>query len=639
VVLEPVRSHPVPFAVSVTGAVLFAASTVAATVVLGQVTDRVVLPTFESGAVPEGSIFWAAAAVTAVTVLRAASVVARRYFAAVTSERAQVTLRRRLADRYLRLPMSWHQRTPTGRLLAHADNDTEMSVELLHPLPFSLGALCLAVFAGIALVIVDPYIAVIGVLIFPALGGLNRLYSRRMEQPAAEVQAAVGHVSTVAHESFDGALVVKTLGRAEAEHDRFALAARSLQERRQRVGFIRAWFEAIIDALPNLGIVAVVLVGAYRIEVGAMTLGDLVLVASLFTILVLPMRVLGYFLESVPPSVVARQRLQTVFDASLEETGAGAEPGSGRATTSDGTIGDGSIRLEGVRFRYPTGPGRADVDTPGIDGSDNAEPGFVADELGARRRESVEDDVLGGIDLTVESGEVVALVGSTGAGKSTLCSLIAGLVPPTGGSVLIGNRPLDQLDGGDRTAAIAIVFQEPFLFADTVRANILLDDPLVHDAVVHDASVHDASVHDAVDESADDVLAVAVATAQVDRFLGELPNGLDTEIGERGVTLSGGQRQRVALARALVRRPKILVLDDATSAVDPVVEQEILAGLRSRLRATTVIVAHRVSTIELADRVLFLQHGRVVASGGHEELLATEPAYAALVRAYESEAA
>jgi ABC-type multidrug transport system fused ATPase/permease subunit len=125
----------------------------------------------------------------------------------------------------------------------------------------------------------------------------------------------------------------------------------------------------------------------------------------------------------------------------------------------------------------------------------------------------------------------------------------------------------------------------------------------------------------------------------VDRFLPDMPDGLDTEIGERGVTLSGGQRQRVALARALVRRPKILLLDDATSAVDPVVEQEILAGLRSELRATTVVVAHRVSTIELADRVLFLKGGRIAAAGPHEQLVASEPAYAALVRAYEAEAA
>ncbi|MGI9614825.1 MAG: ABC transporter transmembrane domain-containing protein, partial [Acidimicrobiales bacterium] len=355
VLLEPIRLHPVPFAVSVFGAALFAASTVAATIVLGRVTDRVVLPTFETGVVPPGSVGLAALAVVAVTFLRASGVVARRYFAAMTSERAQVSLRRRLADRYLRLPMSWHQHTPTGRLLAHADNDAEMSVELIHPLPFSLGALLLAVFSGIALIAVDPLIAVVGFAVFPALGVLNRFYSHRMELPAAEVQAAVGQVSTIAHESFDGALVVKTLGRAEAEHQRFAVAARALQEQRRRVGFIRSWFEAVIDALPSLGIVLVVVVGAYRIEAGAMTLGDLVQVASLFTILVLPMRVLGYFLESVPPSIVARKRLETVFQEQLPVECIGSERTASTRTGEDRTpgspMGDGSIQAIDVRYR------------------------------------------------------------------------------------------------------------------------------------------------------------------------------------------------------------------------------------------------------------------------------------------------
>jgi ABC-type multidrug transport system fused ATPase/permease subunit len=243
--------------------------------------------------------------------------------------------------------------------------------------------------------------------------------------------------------------------------------------------------------------------------------------------------------------------------------------------------------------------------------------------------------VLDGIDLDVAPGEVVALVGSTGAGKSTLCSLLAGLVPPTAGQILLGNRPVDQLGAADRSREVAVVFQEPFLFADTIRANILLDDPTDSTSSARVAGEDDVDVA----AEAGGSLEEAVAIAQVNRFLNEMPNGLDTEIGERGVTLSGGQRQRVALARALIRHPKVLLLDDATSAVDPVVEQQILAGLRSGLRATTLVVAHRVSTIELADRVLFLRDGRIAASGQHEQLLATEPAYAALVRAYESAAA
>ena len=583
VVVELVRLHPLPFTVSVFGAAIFAAGTVVATIVLGRVTDQVVLPTFETGQVPEGSLGWAALAVLSVSVIRAVGVVLRRYFAAMTSERAQMTLRYRLIDRYLGLPMSWHHRLPTGQLLAHAENDVEVTSDVIHPLPFSLGVGFLGLFSTIALIAVDATIAAVALAIFPALIVLNQMYSRRVEGPSSNVQVGVGRVSSIAHESFDGALVVKTLGRAEAEGERFAEAARYLQEQRRRVGFIRSGFEAALDALPNLGIVAVVVVGAYRIQAGAMTLGDLVQVASLFTILALPMRVFGFFLETLPPSVVARKRLQIVFDEELPDA------------LADGVMPAERPSVEGrsIAFSYP---------------SPDEEPGAV---------------VLDGLEVTIEPGEVVALVGSTGSGKSTLCMLLAGLVTPDSGEVLIGGVGVDELDPQRRIEAIALVFQESFLFADTLRSNILL-------------GLETSALETAADGAVlDERLTMALRVARADRFVADLPEGLDTVIGERGVTLSGGQRQRIALARALVRRPSVLLLDDATSSVDAVVEREILAGLSDEIEATTLIVAQRISTIELADRVLYLRQGRIVAAGTHAELSA-DPGYRALVRAYEA---
>lgn len=567
-IAELVRLSPVTFVVSVIGAAVFAAGTVGATLVLGRITDEVVLPTFDTGEVPDNGVAWSIVAVVAITLIRAAGTVMRRYFAAMTAERAQIKLRGRLSEHYLALPLSWHQRTPTGQLLAHADNDTDIATEVINPLPFSLGVGFLAIFSAIALVLVDPIIAIVALAIFPALTVMNQIYSGKIEGPAAEVQAGVGRVSTIAHESFDGALVVKTLGRAGAENERFSTAVTELRERRRRVGYIRSGFEAAMDSLPSLGIVIVVIVAAYRIRAGEMSQGDLVQVASLFTVLAMPMRVFGFFLEMVPPSVVSWARIETVLDEELPE------PPVEVVSLPTGPL---DVEAQDVRFGY-----------------DPAAP------------------ILTEVDLRIDGGEVVALVGSTGSGKSTLCTMLAGLLPPNAGRIRIGGQPVEQLEQEERIASVAMVFQEAFLFADTVRANIDL--------------AGSASTED---------LETVLAVAQVDRFLPELPRGLDTILGERGVTLSGGQRQRVALARALLRRPRLLFLDDATSAVDAVVEQEILAGLRTKLEATTVIVAQRLSTIELADRVLYLSGGRIAAAGTHDELLATNRGYEALVRAYE----
>jgi ATP-binding cassette subfamily B protein len=220
--------------------------------------------------------------------------------------------------------------------------------------------------------------------------------------------------------------------------------------------------------------------------------------------------------------------------------------------------------------------------------------------------------VLDEISFRVAPNESVAIVGATGVGKSTLAQLLVRLDDPTSGEVLVGGANLRHVEPHELRRHAAIVFQESFLFATTVTENIRLDA--------------DASVEE-IRRAADIVRA--------DRFIGRLPHGYDTILGERGYTLSGGERQRVALARALVRRPRLLILDDATSAVDPTIEAEILAGLRVEIDTTLVVVAYRLSTIRLADRVLYLEHGRLKATGPHDDLMAREPGYAAMIHAYE----
>ena len=560
-----VRTHPRPFIVSITGAVLFSLMAVGGTIVLGRVTDDVVLPAFDEGVSPSDA--WIGAAfIVGLAALRMVGVVLRRLFGQMAQRRMQRTWFTRVTDRYLATPLSWLRDRPAGQLLAHADADCERATMVLQPLPFSLGVVVIIVAATVQLAIVDPALTLVGLAIFPSLALVNHVYSRRVEAPAAAAQAAIGKVSAVAHESFDGALVVKTLGLEPREVARLETVADELRRERITVGRLRAAFEPALDALPNLGTVALLAVGSWRISQDALTTGDLVQAMALFSILTFPMRVVGFLLEELPRAVVAHERIAGVLAAPDRPAPAGSVP------LPDGPLG---VELAGLRFSH------------------GAEP------------------VLEGLDGHLAAGEVVALVGATGSGKSTLCELLVGLMPLDGGEIRLGGVPIDDLDPGELSAATALAFQEPYLFADTVRENITLGAPI-----------------------GDDDLRQALDIARATRFVDRLPQGLDQVLGERGVTLSGGQRQRLALARALVRRPRLLLLDDATSAVDALVERQILDGLRASVAATTLIVAHRVSTIRLADRVLFLDDGRIAADGSHEQLLAL-PAYAALARAYE----
>jgi len=566
-----VRAQPRPFALAVTGAALFAVMAVGGTIILGRVTDEVLIPAFEEGGVERRAVALGAAAIVAASVLRMVGVVLRRYFGQMAQRRMQVLWFQRVTDRYLTVPLRWFDAHPTGELLAHADADCERSTMAMQPLPFSLGVIVIIAISMAQLARVDPVLLAVAVALFPGLALLNNSYTKKVEQPASAAQARVGDVSAVAHESFEGALVVKTLGLEDREVERLRGRAEDLRRERLVVGRLRAGFEPGLDALPNLGTIVLLWLGAWRVSIGAVTTGELVQAMALFGILAFPFRIVGFLLEELPRAVVANDRVQGVLAAPVR-----AEPAA-PVPLPDGPL---DVVFDDVRFAY--------------------------DE---------DDVVLDGVSARVRPGEVVALVGSTGAGKTTLCSLVVHLLDPTGGEIRLGGAPLRQVDPDAVQRAAALVFQESFLFADTVRENLTMGD-----------DVEDAEVW------------AALEVARARTFVERLPHGLDEVIGERGVTLSGGQRQRIALARALLRRPRVLLLDDATSAVDATVERAILDGLRGSVAATTLVVAHRVSTIALADRVLLLEHGRVAAEGTHRELLSV-PAYAALVRAYEQDAA
>ncbi|WP_369812502.1 ABC transporter ATP-binding protein [Kineosporia sp. A_224] len=468
------------------------------------------------------------------------------------------------------LPPSFHDRWLSGQLLSRLTSDLSAVRRF-----FGFGLIFLvanvATFAAICtlLVRIDLFLGLVVTASLVPIGFLCARFHRQFSGVSRRVQDQTGDLASRVEEAAQGIRVVKAFGRRRHVVDQYTADSTEVRGTQLEKVRIRAGFASVLDVIPNATLGVVLVLGALAVGSGRITLGDLVAFITLALQLVWPVEALGFILASAQEAGTAAQRVFEVLDTE-PEIASPAVPVP--LTGPDGGPPVGRVRFEGVGYRFP--------------GSDR--------------------DVLHDIDLDLEPGETLALVGTSGSGKTTLAMLLPRLADATRGRVTIDGHDVRDIALPDLRTVVATAFEEPILFSASVRENVTLGRP------------------DATDADVEAALDLAQA-----RFAHNLPWGLDTRVGEQGMSLSGGQRQRLALARAVLGRPRVLVLDDPLSALDVETEALVEEALRRVLAATTaVVVVHRPSTVALADRVAFLRDGTVEAVGTHADLMATNPAYA-----------
>jgi len=494
----------------------------------------------------------------------------RRWVQASAALGIETDMRSDLYRHLQALPVSFHDRWQSGQLLSRAISDLSVIRRFIGFGLIFLVVNFLTYITVIALLLhLDTALGLVVVAWTLPIALVSRSFARQYFTVSRRVQDQQGDVATQVEEAAVGIRVVKAFGRRRLVGERFGAAARTLYGSSMDSVRLRARFWAMLDVIPNLGLGVALLLGAAAVAHQRLTVGGLVAFLALQLQLVWPIDALGWLLAVGQEAATAAERVYEVLDAPLEIADRpGARPLAPRSV-------QGRLRFERVGFRYP----------------------------GTRH------PVLHDVRLQIEPGETVALVGATGSGKTTLVSLVPRLYDVTEGRITLDGHDLRDLELTSLRRIVAVGFEEPILFSASVRENLLLGDP----------------------DASDQRIAEALATAQAE-FVNDLPWGLETRIGEQGLSLSGGQRQRLALARAVLAHPQVLVLDDPLSALDVHTEALVEEALARVLAGTTgLIVVHRPSTIALADRVALLEGGAITAVGTHAELLAAVPSYRAIL--------
>ena len=507
-------------------------------------------------------------ALLAVGLLEMTAGAARHLYAIRNRARSDARVRDAIFAHALRLDASYHDRVGPGELMSRASSDAEHVARMMDSIGHTIGYLLTVAAVAIVLLVIDWQLALIVLIPLPLISVAGWVYSRRYHARTERLQESWGAAATLVEETVAGIRVVKGIGAGRPLAGEFRTRSGAIVDRGLAIARLDAVFMPTLEFLPLLGLLAVLWLGGRRVISGELSLGSFVAFNAYVAMLVWPLRVLGQRVTTLQKAVGASARISEVLEAEPKLR----EPR--HPVELDRPV-RGDVRLADVQFGHEDG-----------------------------------HPVLDGLDLHLAPGESLALVGPTGSGKSTIAGLLARLYDPDHGAVELDGHDVRELRLSDVRQAVALVFEETFLFSDTVKENIRFARP------------------DAPDEEIERAAELAGAAG----FIADLPDGYDTVLGERGFSLSGGQRQRIAIARAILANPAVLVLDDATSAVDATKEHEIRAALTTVMEGrTTLVIAHRPATIALADRVAVLDGGRIVEEGTHGELLRGSPRYRALL--------
>ncbi len=501
----------------------------------------------------------------------------RRYVAFFNARLIEARLRDRIFAHIQRLHFAFHDAAAAGDLMSRANTDLHQFQNFVTMVPMLTGSVLTVVAVALIMVVIQPLLAVLALIGLPLVYVLGRAFSNRLFPQVAEVQRRSAELASVVEEAVVGVRVVKGFGAERLQAEKLSAAADDVYRPSMRALRIRALFLPAIEIVPNLGLIVVLAYGGNLVLDGRMTIGQLVSFNIYVILLVQPLRALGMAVTTGQRSAAAGARVEELLSTAP------------------------TIVAPTRPMALPTGPGRGRVEFRDVCF------GYHPDAAQA---------VLDGFSLTVEPGESVALVGPTGSGKTTVANLLPRFYDVDGGSILLDGVDIRRLRPQDLRRQVGLVFEETFLFSATVAANIAFADPGATMADIRRAAV----------------------AAGAD-FVDDLPDGFDTEVGQHGYSLSGGQRQRLAIARAILAEPRVLILDDATSAVDPTKEHEIADALGTVMDGrTSIVIAHRAATVALADRVVLLDEGRVVGEGSHHRLLVSSPRYRDVLAAGEVDA-